>query len=291
MYGISDAILFCTKKEYLKDSFDHLNNPKYDELYFEVKFPIKKTQFSSFPIYGYIHVKGNEVKARVIIQDIISFSKDHYEKPGLARKVKPKRWIDEWNNDTNNIRGNKWKNALIITKIETFEYNTKNLERYDGKSNVKIAPRGFVRIIPPAEQSASVKRKPIEQERKIQIEKAAINAVIEYFIQQGYETKSVEKDNVGYDLQATKGEEELYIEVKGSAESDIGNVTGGFTPNEYKVSKNDCDKYRICIIADALFNPIVYEFNWHRKQGTWNNKKHSLKLKLQERIAANFSVE
>ena len=96
---------------------------------------------------------------------------------------------------------------------------------------------------------------------------------------------------MGYDLRATKGEEELYIEVKGSAESDIGNVTGGFTPNEYKVSKNDCDKYRICIIANALFNPIVYEFNWHRRQGTWNNKKHSLKLKLQERIAANFSVE
>lgn len=81
------------------------------------------------------------------------------------------------------------------------------------------------------------RRKPIAQDRKLLIEKTAIDKVTEYYCKRGYDVESREKDNVGYDLLATKSKEEIYIEVKGTSIADPYSASIGLTPNEYKTCK------------------------------------------------------
>ena len=54
-----------------------------------------------------------------------------------------------------------------------------------------------------------------DPEKKAQVEKAAIKTTTRHFENIGYTVKSVEKDNVGWDLEATKKKRTLLIEVKG----------------------------------------------------------------------------
>lgn len=62
--------------------------------------------------------------------------------------------------------------------------------------------------------------------------------------------KSVEKENLGWDLEAVKGKESLRIEVKGLASEE---VYAHISPNEYsKMKSKDNADYRLCIVTDTL---------------------------------------
>ena len=141
-----DAILFSIdpKMANMSDVIVHLQTN--DQLYFEVKFPIRKEHFS-FPLSGFIHVKGDKVRYVVAIEDIVPFSIDHYESP-LANFLKPTRWLFEWKNNTNNCRFDLWKNALVITNVTPFEYETSALQKYTGGAVVR-PPQNYIRILPP----------------------------------------------------------------------------------------------------------------------------------------------
>lgn len=66
-----DAILFsASDKMPFGDGVKHLE--AHDELYFEVKFPIRKEKFS-FPIFGFVHVKGRQVEYRLTIAAVRAF--------------------------------------------------------------------------------------------------------------------------------------------------------------------------------------------------------------------------
>jgi len=142
-----DAILFSAKPSVvdMNDAISHLRN--HDELYFEVKFDIDKSQFS-FPLLGFIHISGDKVRYRATIKDIVLFSKEHYEKADFAELVKPRKWRDEWKDNINNIRYDSWKHALIITEIDKFEYDTYSIKKYKG-GVVKQPPQRYTRIILP----------------------------------------------------------------------------------------------------------------------------------------------
>ncbi|MGG4676307.1 MULTISPECIES: protein NO VEIN domain-containing protein [Providencia] len=80
-------------------------------------------------------------------------------------------------------------------------------------------------------------------------EKSAVARTTEYYEKQGYSIKSVERDNVGWDLEAYKSDELLRIEVKGLF--GLGKQIQ-LTPNEYRhFLKNESD-YRLCIVNNAL---------------------------------------
>ncbi|MFC1814516.1 hypothetical protein ACFL0M_00955 [Thermodesulfobacteriota bacterium] len=83
-----NSILFCANPKLvnMSDVIGHLQI--HEQLYFEVKFPIKIAQFS-FPIAGFIHISRDMVRYVATIDDIIPFSRDHYEDPELAKAVKP----------------------------------------------------------------------------------------------------------------------------------------------------------------------------------------------------------
>jgi len=134
------------------------------------------------------------------------------------------------------------------------------------------------------------RRKPIDQERKLIIEKTAIDKTIEYYQERGYDVKSCEKDNIGYDLRATKRRTELYIEVKGTSVMSIKDISIGLTPNEYKKSKNSYRKYRICIVPNALGEAIVYEFKWDSSKEKWFSVNFLIELDIHEMVSANLKV-
>ena len=134
------------------------------------------------------------------------------------------------------------------------------------------------------------KRKPIDQERKLLIEKTAIDKSIEYYNDRGYDVESVEKENVGYDLLATNGKKKLFIEVKGTSVEKIENISIGLTPNEYNKSKTSRQKYRICIVPDTFGSPTVYDIKWDANKEKWFNENYLVEIRIKEMVSANITI-
>jgi hypothetical protein len=142
-----DAILFSANPNManVDDAIKHLTSNR--ELYWGVLFPIDAKKFI-YPMRGYIHISGDQVKYVATIQNIVQFSRDHYEDEKISKSVKPALWIKEWKENIDGFQNRPWKNALVITHIEPFVYNTLEFMKY-GDGLVKHAPQGYIRVIPP----------------------------------------------------------------------------------------------------------------------------------------------
>ncbi|MDW9464053.1 DUF3883 domain-containing protein [Sinorhizobium meliloti] len=130
-------------------------------------------------------------------------------------------------------------------------------------------------------------------ERRRKIEEAAVVAVGSKLERLGFTIESVEKENLGYDLVATRNEEVLHIEVKGRSGSD---VSAELTVNEFACLKNYQTQrspnahYRIAIVTDALNKPIINEFVMVRGQKSqWCTLDGRLRLDFEERMAARLT--
>jgi hypothetical protein len=137
---------------------------------------------------------------------------------------------------------------------------------------------------------AKGKRGPIDVERRLSVERAAIEAAVEYYLQLGYNVKSVESENVGYDLLVESEDEELYVEVKGTSVKHLMAASVMLTPNEYSTSKKQRAQYRIILVIDALENPEVIEFAWLSKQKQWVSEEALVQMNVQEMTAASMRV-
>ncbi len=124
-----------------------------------------------------------------------------------------------------------------------------------------------------------------------QIEQAAISATSAYFGKEGYKVVSVEKDNRGWDLEATKEGGCLFIEVKGH----MGNVIQfELTPNEYAQLQANHRSYRVCVVRNALENSEVEVYVPSEKNGAWSLIRHNGegRVQLSEKVAARaFEAE
>ena len=155
-----DAILISARRSMVNvdDAIRHLADHK--ELYWAVRFPVKKTTFS-FPIVGFIHITGGQVEYRATIDDIIPFDPTHYDHPD----VKPEPWRREWKDNINDRRSPLWKNELVVTRIDPFSYETTSLKKYNGEP-ITLAPRGYVRVLLPDPESSPtvrVRGKPVPE--------------------------------------------------------------------------------------------------------------------------------
>ena len=83
-----DAIVFSADPAMVQvdDAIRHL--AEHQELYWEMGVPVIRERFT-YPLLGFIHIKGGQIEYKVAIRDIIPFSKAHYEDPQLAPRVKP----------------------------------------------------------------------------------------------------------------------------------------------------------------------------------------------------------
>ena len=151
-----DAILFSADPNMVKvdDAIRHLSN--HDELYWEVGFSVVRDRFK-YPMFGFIHIKGNQVEYKVTIKDIIPFSPEHYESQPLAEMVKPEPWLKEWKDDLNGTFLHRWKTAIIMTEIKPFSYDTYTFRKYDGNP-VTHPPQKYIRVLPPEKTERSAER-------------------------------------------------------------------------------------------------------------------------------------
>lgn len=108
------------------------------------------------------------------------------------------------------------------------------------------------------EKKAIAAPKQVNLEAKLLVEQNSINAVRAYYQKLGFEVKSVEKDNCGWDLTAThpNGIKRL-IEVKGLSGQQI---SVQITPNEYKTLKECHKEYILAVCTDALSSPELHIF-------------------------------
>ena len=134
-----DAILFSANPKFVdvKDAIDHLKS--HEELYWEVPFRIKHENFE-YPLDGYIHICKGQVEFKVTIQDILPFSKEHYE----DKRFKPELWLREWRE---NINVKRWKHALVITHIEPFSCDTYDFRKSKDGEYIKKPPRNYIKVI------------------------------------------------------------------------------------------------------------------------------------------------
>jgi hypothetical protein len=106
-----------------------------------------------------------------------------------------------------------------------------------------------------------------DQEKKAKVEKAAIRACCTYFENLGYDVKSVEKDNVGWDLIAAKsGRTSLRIEVKGLSGAAFSIE---LTPNEYNAFKKHANDYRLAVVTNALESASLSICRYSDEQAAW----------------------
>ena len=129
-----------------------------------------------------------------------------------------------------------------------------------------------------------------DPEKNAQVEKAAINTTTRHFENISYTVKSVEKDNVGWDLEATRGKTNLLIEVKGlSGEA----LSVELTPNEYHCLDKKEDNYRLCVVTTALTNPDLYICRYSEEVGKWiveGHKKAIIEITPKKSASININL-
>ncbi len=87
--------------------------------------------------------------------------------------------------------------------------------------------------------------------KRMRVERSAIMLTKRHFKNLRYNTKSVEADNVGWDLDAVHRETALHLrlEVKGLSGR---NVAVEMTPREYQMMRKYKQSYRVCVVTDCL---------------------------------------
>ena len=131
-------------------------------------------------------------------------------------------------------------------------------------------------------------------ERRQQIEVAAIKAVGSKLEEMGYSIRSVEKDNLGYDLVASRDYEILHVEVKERSGDD---VRADLSANEYDClrqyqrERNARAHYRIAIVTEALVHPVINEFVLvHGPRPEWCTLDGRWRLEFRDRTAAGLTA-
>ena len=151
---------------------------------------------------------------------------------------------------------NEQEYDLIKEGLNVGNNGFKYFSYYFEENEVEKATKEFFENILPNLKEvnipASVKKyTPPETEVKREIEKTAVEIASNYYAEKGYSVKSVENENLGWDLTVVKTEEELHVEVKGTSRNDYHFF---LSKQEYKKMNGD-SKWRLFVVKDALGNP------------------------------------
>ncbi len=145
--------------------------------------------------------------------------------------------------------------------------------------------RNYINQFKPDRPRSKPKRVKPNKELILAIEKSAVNLTWDHYEALGYTVRSVEKDNVGWDLEVVKGDVTLLVEVKGHK----GNVIQfELTPNEYFQMQIHQEDYRVCVVRNALDEPDLIEFLPTEDEDFWYLEEinGTEVVRLQEKIAA-----
>ena len=120
-----------------------------------------------------------------------------------------------------------------------------------------------------------------------QVEMAAVQHVIEYYESRGFTCRSVEQDNVGWDLVCAKEALKLFVEVKGCS----GDAQVELTPNEYRAMNQlgIRHRYRLAIVSTALRDPVLSIVSYNPSDGKWRDQRGRA-ASLRERLGAQIRL-
>ena len=105
-----------------------------------------------------------------------------------------------------------------------------------------------------------------------------------YYETLGYVLKSVEKDNLGWDLEASQNKIKLKIEVKGISGKQP-NVE--LSSNEYKAFLGKDKHYRLAIVTCALISPKLHICRYSLEKEGWKiTNQDTGVIKIREKLAA-----
>jgi hypothetical protein len=166
-----------------------------------------------------------------------------------------------------------------------------------GQSNVWYGDSKFgrdiateVKALTKGKHISKTTKKPrgTDPEHNSKVEKAAVNFVWEYYEGLGYSLDSVEKDNAGWDLEASQNKIKLRIEVKGLSGK---NPSIEISPNEYKaLSAKHCN-YRLAIVTNALSEPKLHICRYSQENAAWKiSSDNSASVDIVEKVAAQVRV-
>ena len=127
-----------------------------------------------------------------------------------------------------------------------------------------------------------------DPEHNSKVEKAAVIKAWKHYEELGYSLTSVEKDNVGWDLEASLGKNKLRIEVKGLS-GKSPNVE--LSPNEYRAWSDSKQGYRLAIVTEALASPKLHICYYSHEHDAWRVSNHDeASVDVVERAAAQVKL-
>jgi hypothetical protein len=143
-------------------------------------------------------------------------------------------------------------------------------------------------VLPAKPSTRKIKSSPkqIDPLKRVEIETKAVQIVVDYYKQLGYDVTSFEKDNIGWDLTAINDSSELKLEVKGLSGSE---AIAELTPNEYKSLKSNKHDYRLCIVTEVLTKPQLRIFAHSNETNQWSSEDGT-SVEFNEIISARVSA-
>ena len=132
-----------------------------------------------------------------------------------------------------------------------------------------------------------------ENEKKSKkTENTAVKDIIKHFTDQDFKVKRVEKDNCGWDLEATKLNETLLLEVKGLSGKFY---TVNLSENEYqklkRLDKKEQKNYRVCVVTNCLSEKSKRDMIFLTYNGTEFLTDKSITLEQEEIISLRLRSE
>ena len=137
-----------------------------------------------------------------------------------------------------------------------------------------------------------------DTEERIRVEQQAIATTTSYFESKGYLVRSVESENVGYDLLIEKAARSrspsLVVEVKGRTIYDSSSVAVdvSLTPNEFAFFKRRLEYYRLAIVCiSGNCEPVLHLCRYSSKAKKWILEgKRSAKVNIAPVTAGRVTV-
>ncbi len=130
-----DAIMFSSAPaHHTQDAIDHLT--RHPVVFWTVDFRIAIDDDWKFPLAGYIHLAGDQVRFKAKIEAIFHYNSDHYD----FETLKPGAWRAHFHK---HAEGGKF--SFVISEIVEFTWPTLNFEKLDGQ-RVKRPPEGYIRV-------------------------------------------------------------------------------------------------------------------------------------------------
>lgn len=180
----------------------------------------------------------------------------------------------------------KLENKLKIENI--FSIDEKTFEEYFTERVISSLDKNTKSYLNKFIEFKNFTKKNIKSIKRNKTEFEAILFVTEYFEKSNYQIKSVQKDNLGFDLIANKNKESLTLEVKGLAGKSSNII---ISSNEIEYLDKNFENHRICVVRNCDKKSkelIIFKFEQSSKQ--WKTEDKKSVMKFDKHLSSQYKI-